>query len=100
MKVYLDNNATSAVAAEVLEAMLPYFSAEYGNPSRPHGFGREARKAIGDAREVVAKALNASATEIVFTGSGTEADNLGLLGTACASARVRRFASAGAPANS
>lgn len=82
MKVYLDNNATTAVAPEVLEAMLPYFSREYGNPSRPHSSGREARKAVEDAREAVAKALNASPTEILFTGSGTEADNLAVAGAA------------------
>jgi cysteine desulfurase len=80
--VYLDNNATTPLAPEVLEAMLPYLRQHYGNPSRPHSFGREARKGIAEAREAVARTLNASEAEIVFTASGTESDNLALLGVA------------------
>jgi cysteine desulfurase len=80
--VYLDNNATTALAPEVLEAMQPYFSTRYGNPSRPHRFGREARKAVEDAREAVAAALVAAPAEIVFTSSGTESDNLAIMGAA------------------
>jgi cysteine desulfurase len=80
--VYLDNNATTALASEVLEAMLPYFGTYYGNPSRPHSLGREARKAVEDAREAVANALGAAPSEIIFTASGTEADNLAVAGAA------------------
>jgi cysteine desulfurase len=83
-KVYLDNNATTAVAPEVLEAMLPFYRENFGNPSSIHCFGREVRVAIDEAREKVAVLLGAAAEEIVFTGSGTEADNLAIKGSAYA----------------
>ena len=81
-KVYLDNAATTPVAPEVLEKMLPYFTQIGGNPSSVHGFGREAKAGIDRAREQVAKALNADPGEIIFTGSGTESDNTAIIGIA------------------
>jgi cysteine desulfurase len=79
-RVYFDHNATSPVLPEVLEAMLPYFNTSYGNPSSAHRFGREAREAVDRARERVAALLNADPGEIVFTGGGSESDNLALKG--------------------
>jgi cysteine desulfurase len=73
--VYLDNNATTQVASEVLEAMLPYFHDYYGNPSSMHSFGGQVAKKIRDARLQVASLLGASPEEIVFTSCGTESDN-------------------------
>lgn len=82
-KVYLDNNATTRMREEVLEAMLPFHKESYGNPSSVHEFGRAARKAIDEAREKVASLLGAaSAEEIIFTSGGTEADNFALKGVA------------------
>jgi cysteine desulfurase len=80
--VYLDYNATTPVAAEVLEAMLPYLAEHFGNPSSSHPYGRKAAQAVREARESVADLLGAAADEIVFTGSATEANNLALLGVA------------------
>ena len=73
--IYLDNNATTKVADEVLEAMLPYFTQLYGNPSSMHAFGGQVGQRIRDAREQVAALLGASSEEIVFTSCGTESDN-------------------------
>lgn len=73
--IYLDNNATTKVADEVLEAMLPYFNQLYGNPSSMHTFGGQVGQRIRDAREQVAKLLGAQPEEIVFTSCGTESDN-------------------------
>jgi cysteine desulfurase len=73
--IYLDNNATTKVADEVLEAMLPYFTQLYGNPSSMHTFGGQVGQRIRDAREQVAALLGASPEEIVFTSCGTESDN-------------------------
>ncbi|PIU41433.1 MAG: cysteine desulfurase NifS [Candidatus Omnitrophica bacterium CG07_land_8_20_14_0_80_42_15] len=82
-KVYLDHNATTPVSPIVLEAMLPYLKDIYGNPSSIHEFGRIARKAVEEARAEVASLINAKdAQEIVFTGSGTEADNFAIKGIA------------------
>lgn len=78
--VYFDHAATTAVDPRVLEAMLPYFTAKYGNPSELHRVGREARAAVEQARAQVAAALNAGEREIVFTSGGTEGDNLALFG--------------------
>ena len=81
--VYADNAATTKLAPKVLSAMLPFFEASYGNPSSIHGLGREARMAVEAAREQVAAAIGAtSPKEIVFTASGTEADNLAIMGVA------------------
>lgn len=78
--VYLDHNATSPVLPEVLDAMMPFFTEAYGNPSSAHRYGRAAREAVDRARERVAALLNANAGEIVFTGGGSESDNLALKG--------------------
>ncbi|MCK9522724.1 MAG: cysteine desulfurase NifS [Proteobacteria bacterium] len=75
-RVYADNNATTQVAPEVLDAMMPYLTEKYGNPSSMHEFGGQVGKVIEDAREKVALALGAqNATEIVFLSCGTESDN-------------------------
>jgi cysteine desulfurase len=78
----MDHSATTPVAAEVLEAMLPYFSDKFGNASSLHGFGREAKEALEESRQRVARLLNADPGEIVFTSGGTESDNLALRGIA------------------
>ena len=79
-KVYLDNAATTKVRNEVVEAMLPYFTEYFGNPSSLHLFAREAAKGLDAARAQVAKALNAKPEEIIFTGGGSESDNMVLRG--------------------
>lgn len=84
-RVYLDNAATTRVHPDVLQAMLPYFTEYYGNPSSPHTFAQEAAAGISRARSQVAKALNAvSPDEIIFTGGGSESDNMVLRGVAAA----------------
>lgn len=80
MFVYADNAATTRIAPQVLDAMLPYLKEEYGNPSTLYKLGREAKIAIEKAREQVAQVIGAKAEEIFFTGSGTEADNMALKG--------------------
>lgn len=75
MKIYLDNAATTALDKEVLDAMLPYMTEHFGNPSSTHAFGRKTRAAIESARKSIAKSLNVSPSEIFFTSGGTEADN-------------------------
>jgi cysteine desulfurase len=82
MKVYLDNSATTAMAAEVIEAMLPYFSEEIGNAQSVHSFGQRAKSAVEKARREVAALVNAVPAEIVFVSGGTEADNLAVRGIA------------------
>ncbi len=79
--VYLDHNATTPVAPEVLEAMLPYLRTAFGNPSSDHPIGQRARVAVATAREQVAALLGATADEIVFTSGGTESNNLAIVGT-------------------
>lgn len=79
MRVYLDNAATTPMAPEVLEAMMPFFKDHFGNPSAQHAFGRETRAAIEQARKSVAGHLQAKASEIVFTSGGTESNNLALM---------------------
>ncbi len=81
-RIYLDHAATTPLDPEVLAAMMPYLLGEFGNPSSVHGFGQRARGAIDEARAKVAALLGARDSEIVFTGSGTEADNLALFGVA------------------
>jgi cysteine desulfurase len=85
-RVYLDHNATTPVDPEVLDAMLPYFSGEYGNASSIHTFGQKARAAVETAREQVAALIGARPQEIVFTSGGTEADNHAIFGIAGAAA--------------
>lgn len=82
MHVYLDNAATTAPYPEVYEAMKPYLSEFYGNPSSIHTTGRKARAAIEQARKTIAGLIGASSTEIIFTSGGTEADNIFLQGIA------------------
>jgi cysteine desulfurase len=81
-RIYLDHNATTAVDPAVLDAMLPYFSADFGNASSIHTFGQRARAAVETAREQVAALLNARPQEIVFTSGGTESDNHAIFGVA------------------
>jgi cysteine desulfurase len=83
-RIYLDHNATTPVHPEVLEAMLPYYKDKFGNASSIHSFGREAKVALEESREKVAKFINASPQEIYFTCGGTESDNLAIKGTAFA----------------
>ena len=80
MKVYLDNSATTAVAPEVIEAMLPFLADDFGNAQSVHSFGQSAKAAVEKARRQVAALLNAAPAEIVFVSGGTEADNLALRG--------------------
>jgi cysteine desulfurase len=83
---YLDHAATTPVRPEVLEAMLPYLTAQaFGNPSSAHRFGRAARAGLEQARREVAQALGAEPGQVIFTSGGTEADNLGIVGAALAS---------------
>jgi cysteine desulfurase len=82
--IYLDHAATTPVDERVVEAMLPYFTARPGNPSSIHQAGRAALEALDDARETVAAVLGASRKEIIFTGGGSEADNLAIKGVALA----------------
>ncbi|HSQ60890.1 MAG TPA: cysteine desulfurase family protein [Acidobacteriota bacterium] len=89
-RVYLDHNASTPCRPDVLEAMLPYFTEEYANPSSVHGYGQEAKGAVEEARARVASFLNAAPNEIVFTSGGTESDNLAVLGTARALAASGR----------
>src|ERR1700694_3735197 len=79
-RVYLDFNATTPVGAAVLEAMLPYFSAEFGNAASIHTPGQKARAAVETAREQVAALIGARPQEIVFTSGGTESDNHAIFG--------------------
>lgn len=81
-RIYLDNAATTRLDAEVLQQMLPYFTDHYGNPSSIYATGRDARKAVEEARRAVAAALNCTAQEIFFTSGGTESDNWAIKGIA------------------
>ena len=83
-RIYLDNNATTQVAEAVQESMIPYLRTGLGNPSSIHGTGRDAREAMENARRQVAKLISAQPRRIIFTGSGSEADNLAIKGTALA----------------
>ncbi len=84
--IYLDYNATTPLLPEALEAMLPYLREHFGNASSIHRAGREARAAVDAARDRLAALLHAKPNEIIFTGGGTEADNLGVIGLARAQA--------------
>lgn len=77
-RIYLDNAATTRIDHEVFEAMVPYLTEFYGNPSSIHGFGRQTRAAIEKARRTVASLLNCMPGEIIFTSGGTEADNMAI----------------------
>jgi len=80
MQVYFDNNATTRVAPEVVEAMLPYLRDHFGNPSSMHSFGSQAEKGLKMAREQVAALLGADPSEIIFTSCGTESDSTAVIG--------------------
>lgn len=80
----MDHAATTPVRPEVLEAMLPYFSESFGNPSSIYTLAQEGRKAVDDARETIARAMGARMSEIVFTSGGTESDNIAIKGAAFA----------------
>ncbi len=97
MKIYLDNAATTPVAKEVLEVMLPYFSEKFGNASSIHSYGREAKEAIEKSREKIADKLNAEPGEIIFTSSGTESNNWALKGIAFASKNLKSNGNNGKP---
>jgi len=84
-RIYLDHNATTPVDPAVLDAMLPFFSSEFGNASSIHAFGQRARAAVETAREQVAALLNARPQEIIFTSGGTESDNHAIFGSVSAS---------------
>ncbi|MEK6826046.1 MAG: aminotransferase class V-fold PLP-dependent enzyme, partial [Nanoarchaeota archaeon] len=81
-KIYFDYAATTPVDKEVLKEMLPYFYDKFGNASSVHSFGQEAIAAVDKAREKIAKFLNCNFSEIIFTGSATEANNLAIFGIA------------------
>jgi cysteine desulfurase len=76
--IYLDHNATTPIAPDVLEAMMPYLTAEWGNPSSTYRFGARLKGVIETAREQVAELLRASASEIIFTSCATESNNAAL----------------------
>ena len=80
--IYMDNSATSPVKEEVFNAMVPYLKEEFGNPSTFYKLGRDAKKAVEEAREHVAKLINADTREIIFTSGGTESDNMAIKGVA------------------
>ncbi|HET6381079.1 MAG TPA: cysteine desulfurase family protein [candidate division Zixibacteria bacterium] len=94
--IYLDHAATTPLRPEVLDAMQPYLTEHFGNPSSIHGAGRRARQGLDEARETIAGLLGAKPREIVFTSGGTEADNLAIKGAAwAASARGRHIVTSG-----
>lgn len=86
-RIYMDHSATTPVDPEIAQAMVKYMTEDFGNPSSIHAFGREARKAVEEARERVAKAIGANPQEIIFTSGGTEADNMAILGVAQANCK-------------
>ena len=89
-RIYLDNNATTQVAPEVVEAMMPYLTANFGNASSIHWFGQQARNAVEKAREQVAKLIHARPGEVIFTSGGTESDNASIFGVILAARAATR----------
>ncbi|WP_203288219.1 cysteine desulfurase family protein [Metabacillus sp. cB07] len=83
-RIYLDHAATSPMHPAVIEQMVPHMQNVFGNPSSIHGFGRESRRLLDEARLVIAASLHARPKEIIFTSGGTEADNMAILGAASA----------------
>src|SRR5216683_7849887 len=83
-RIYFDHNATTPITPEVLAAMLPYLSEEYGNASSIHAYGQNAREAVEQSRSSVAALLGARAAEIMFTSGGTESSNHAILGAVAA----------------
>jgi len=92
--VYMDNSSTTAVAKEVLDEMLPFFSEDYGNPSSIHSMGDKAAKAVSFARKRIASVLNCRPSEMIFTSGGTESDDLALIGTVANTGRKKIITSA------
>ena len=88
LRIYLDNNATTPVLPEVLEAMRPYFGERFGNASSIHHHGQETRAAVERARDAVARLLGCRVAEVVFTSGGTEGDNLAIVGLTSAGDHV------------
>jgi cysteine desulfurase len=88
--IYLDHAATTPTRPEVVSAMLPYLGSSFGNPSSMHAYGQAAKAALDRSRDSLAEAIGAEPSEITFTGSGTEADNLALIGTVLAASPGRR----------
>src|SRR5262245_16838724 len=89
-RLYFDYNATTPLDSRVLEAMLPYLTEGFGNPSSLHWFGQQSRGAMEDARSEVAGVIGAAPTEVVFTSGGTESDGIALRGVAAAAREPRR----------
>ena len=88
--IYLDHNATTPLAPEVLDAMLPFLRGGYGNPSSEHALGRQARAAVENGRQQVAALIGAVPDEVIFTSGGTESNNIAIRGTAATAAPRRR----------
>lgn len=88
--IYLDHNATTPIDPAVLDAMLPWMRGSFGNPSSAHPYGREARKAIDNARQQVASLIGCEADEVIFTSGGTESNNLAVFGSVKADTGGRR----------
>lgn len=81
-RIYLDYSATTPVKQDVVNAMLPYFTETFGNPSSIHAFGRDAKNSVNKTREIIAQFINATADEVYFTGGGSESDNWAIRGVA------------------
>ena len=89
-RIYLDHAATTPVDVRVLDAMQPYWSEYFGNTSSVHAVGREAQQGLDQARQMVAAVLECSPQEVIFTGCGTESDNLAIRGVAFAARAAKR----------
>lgn len=89
-RIYMDHSATTPTDPRVVEAMMPYFSEHYGNPSSAHAFGRKAEQAIEDARATIARVLHCKPAEVIFTSGGSESDNLAIRGVALAARQRKR----------
>jgi cysteine desulfurase len=88
---YLDNNATTQCAPEVVDVMLPFFAGKHGNPSSPHIYGRQAERAVSVAREQIAESISCNASDIHFTSGATESNNLIILGMAGSGTKRRKI---------